>query len=132
MPTVQPLLLLLPCLLFSCASPVPTEEDIINAERYTQARTNEQLARLQQRHSKGEITADEYREKKDLLLNTQTQRANDTVLAQQNMLLKQAAANGEPVPGTPSTLDVGDFTHGPKAMPPMTSTGGVFSLGGGR
>ena len=126
------LLLVFPCLLFSCASPVPTAEDIANAERYTKVRTNEQLAVLQARYGKGEITADEYREKKEALLYSQTQRANDVVLAEQNLLVKQAAANGEPVPGTPAPLTVGDYTHGPKMLPQVTPTAGLFSQGGGR
>ena len=92
--------------LASCTGPIPSEKDLDHAYQQSQSMAQQEIAALDQRRARGEISAADFVEQKRILLSDVTARANDMVLTQHSLVESRRKAVGLPTPGNPQTIVV--------------------------
>lgn len=92
--------------LSSCRGPLPTEADLERAYKHSQSVAQQDIADLDARRARGEITAAEYVTLKREILDRVTARANDIVLTQTALVQSARQATGLPTPETPQDITV--------------------------
>jgi len=92
--------------LASCTGPIPNERDLDHAYQQSQTMAQQEIAALDLRRARGEISAADFAEEKRILLNDVTARANDMVLTQHSLVESRRKAVGLPTPGDPQSIVV--------------------------
>ncbi len=92
--------------LSSCVGPVPNEQDLEHAYQRSKVMAQQELADLDARRARGEISAADYAEQKQIILSQVAARANDMVLTEHTLVESQRQALGLPTPANPQTIVV--------------------------
>ena len=92
--------------LSSCVGPVPNEQDLEHAYQRSKVMAQQELADLDARRARGEISAADYAEQKQIILSQVAARANDMVLTEHTLVESQRQALGLPTPANPRTIVV--------------------------
>ena len=119
--------------LASCRSPLPNEADLDHAYKQSQALAQQDLADLDQRRARGEISATQYAEMKQAIMDRITARANELVLTQQSLVQSRRQAVGLPTPEAPQDIAVpqaGTLATG-TARRQFNDSGGADGTGAG-
>ncbi len=119
--------------LVSCRGPLPTEADLDRAYKQSQALAQQDIADLDKRRARGEITASDYTEMKKEITDRIAARANEIVLTQHALVQSRRAAVGLPTPETPQDISVpqaGTLATG-TARRQFNDSGGADGTGAG-
>lgn len=119
--------------LVSCRGPVPNEADLERAYSQSQVLAKQDIAELDQRRARGEITSAEYVEMKQAISDRITARANEIVLTQHALVQSRRQAVGIPTPENPQDISVpqaGTLATG-TARRQFNDSGGADGTGAG-
>ena len=119
--------------LVSCQGPLPNEADLDRAYKQSQALAQQDIADLDQRRARGEISGEQYREMKQQIVDRITARANEMVLTQTSLVQSQRQALGLPTPESPQNIAVpqaGTLATG-TARRQFNDSGGADGTGAG-
>ena len=119
--------------LVSCRGPVPNEADLDRAYSQSQVLAKQDIAELDQRRARGEITSAEYVEMKQAISDRITARANEIVLTQHALVQSRRQAVGIPTPENPQDISVpqaGTLATG-TARRQFNDSGGADGTGAG-
>lgn len=131
-----PSLVSLPVLGFAlaaCRAPLPSEADLDRAYKHSQTLAQQDIAELDRRRAKGEITEREYTVARQGILDKVTARANDVVLTQTALVQSRRQAMGLPTPENPQDIGVpqaGTLATG-TARRQFNDSGGADGTGAG-
>lgn len=92
--------------LVSCRGPLPNEADLDRAYSQSQSLAKQDIADLDQRRARGEITTAQYQELKQAIMDRVTARANEIVLTNQALVQSRRSAVGLPTPEAPQDITV--------------------------
>lgn len=119
--------------LVSCRGPLPNEADLDRAYSQAQNLAKMDIAELDQRRARGEITQEEYVRMKQEINERITARANEIVLTQHALVQSRRQSVGLPTPENPQDISVpqsGTLATG-VARKSFNDSGGADGTGGG-
>ncbi len=119
--------------LVSCRGPIPNEADLDRAYTQAQNLAKQDIAELDQRRARGEITQEEYVRMKQEINARIAARANEIVLTQHALVQSRRQAVGLPTPENPQDIGVpqaGTLATG-VGRKAFNDSGGADGTGGG-
>ena len=119
--------------LVACRGPLPNEADLDRAYKHSQALAQQDIAELDRRRAKGEISESQYTVARQGILDKVTSRANDVVLTQTALVQSRRQAMGLPTPENPQDIGVpqaGTLATG-TARRQFNDSGGADGTGAG-
>ncbi len=119
--------------LVACRGPLPNEADLDRAYKHSQSLAQQDIAELDRRRAKGEISEGQYTVARQGILDKVTARANDVVLTQTALVQSRRQAMGLPTPESPQDISVpqaGTLATG-TARRQFNDSGGADGTGAG-
>jgi hypothetical protein len=110
---------LLGSLLFLCAcQTTPSDADFQRTYRYFLEQSKKELAELDARKARGDISAEDYRWERQRIEDDVVKKANDRVLTEHQLKESERRAMGMPTPQVgPAVLDIPSGPVGPRSSP---------------